>query len=39
MEPIQQTLPQLKSSALNLQQELKQNDIIIGSLKEADNAH
>lgn len=35
----QQTLPQLKSSALNLQQELKQNDIIIGSLKETDNAN
>lgn len=35
----QQTLPQLKASALNLQQELQQNDIIIGSLKEADNAN
>lgn len=34
-----QTLPQLKSSALNLQRELKQNDVIIGSLKEVDNAH
>ena len=35
----QQTLPQLKTSALNLQQELQQNDIIIGSLKDADNAN
>ena len=35
----QQTLPQLKASALNLQQELQQNDIIIGSLKDADNAN
>lgn len=35
----QQTLPQLKFSTLNLQQELKQNDIIIGSLKETDNAN
>lgn len=34
-----QTLPQLQASAVHLQQQLKQNDIIIGSLKEADNAN
>ncbi|CAM4253170.1 hypothetical protein [Pseudoalteromonas ostreae] len=34
-----EALPQLKTSALNLQQELQQNDIIIGSLKDADNAN
>lgn len=34
-----QTLPQLQASALHLQQELKQNDIIIGSLKDFDNAN
>jgi len=39
LESIQQTLPRLKFSTLNLQQELKQNDIIIGSLKETDNAN
>eukprot|EP00487_Bulimina_marginata_P011176 TRINITY_DN6634_c0_g1_i6.p1 TRINITY_DN6634_c0_g1~~TRINITY_DN6634_c0_g1_i6.p1 ORF type:complete len:142 (+),score=13.05 TRINITY_DN6634_c0_g1_i6:260-685(+) len=35
----QQTLPQLKMSAAALQQELKQNDIIIGSLRETNHGH
>ncbi|MCQ8878717.1 hypothetical protein NQT69_11950 [Pseudoalteromonas shioyasakiensis] len=35
----QQTLPQLQASATQLQQELKQNDIIIGSLKDFNNAN
>lgn len=34
-----QTLPQLQASALHLQQELKKNDIIIGSLKDSSNAN
>ena len=34
-----QTLPKLQQSALKLQQQLKQNDIIIGALKETDNAN
>lgn len=33
-----QTLPKLQASALHLQQELKQNDIIIGSLKDSSHA-
>ncbi|NMR26363.1 hypothetical protein HH219_12610 [Pseudoalteromonas sp. NEC-BIFX-2020_015] len=34
-----QTLPKLQASALNLQNELKKNDIIIGSLKDTNNAN
>ncbi|WP_054204135.1 hypothetical protein [Pseudoalteromonas porphyrae] len=34
-----QTLPKLQTSALNLQEELKKNDIIIGSLKDTNNAN